>query len=133
MDVVELLPMDFLEAEVRVEDLDEIVTSEVFKAESLEDFRVVDNVVGVMGVSFLTGPRSETGGEELDKRDRGEDERVDVVASVLLREKKSVSFLVCFRGTVAVALVVLFETIVVVVGDGERRWEYLNKVATRVT
>ena len=86
VEVVELFPMDWLEAEVRVEDLDEIVVSEFFKAESLEDFRVVDNVIGVVSVSFLTGPRSETGGE-LDKRDRGEDERVEVVASVLLREK----------------------------------------------
>jgi hypothetical protein len=35
---------------------------------------------------------------------------------------------------VAVAFVVLFETIVVVVvGDGERRLKRLNKVATRVT
>lgn len=56
MDVVELLPTDLHEEEVRVEDLDEILVSEPFKAESLEDFRVVGNVVGTVGISFLIGP-----------------------------------------------------------------------------
>jgi len=87
MDVVELLLTDLLEAEVRVEDPDEIVMSPPFKAESLEDFRVVDNVVEAVNISFPTDPRSETGAGELDKLDRGEDERVEVVASVFLREK----------------------------------------------
>jgi len=83
MDVAEPLPMDLLETEVRVEDLDEIVMSGFFRAESLEDFRVI----GTVSISFLSGPRSETGGGELDKLDRDEDERVEVVASVLLRKK----------------------------------------------
>jgi len=87
MDVVELLPTDLLETELRVEDPDEIAIPPLFKAESLEDFRVVDNVTGSVGSSFLTDPRSETGAGELDKLDRGEDERVEVVTSVLLREK----------------------------------------------
>jgi hypothetical protein len=85
-EVAELLT-DLLEAEVRVEDPDEIVMSPLFKAESLEDFRVVDSVAGVARSSFLTDPRSETGAGEPDKLDRGEDERVEVVASVLLRKK----------------------------------------------
>lgn len=87
MDAVELFPTDLLEAEARVEDPDEIVVSGLFKAESLEDFRTVDNVVGTVNTWFLTDPRSETGAGELGKLDRGEDERVEVVASVLLREK----------------------------------------------
>jgi len=87
MDVVELLPTDLLEAEVRVEDPDEIVIPPLFKVESLEDFRVVDSVTGAVSNSFLNDPRSETGAGELDKLDRGEDERVEVVASALLREK----------------------------------------------
>ena len=95
MDVEELLRTDLLEAEVRVEDPDEIAMSPLFKAESLEDFRVVDSVVLTLGVSFLTDPRSDTGVGELDRLDRGEDERVEVVASVVLREKYSVSFFVC--------------------------------------
>jgi hypothetical protein len=82
MDVV-----DLFEAEERVEDLDEIVVSGFFKAESLEDFRVVDNAVETVSVSCLTVPRSGTGGGELDKLDRGEDERVEVVTSALLRKK----------------------------------------------
>ena len=86
-DVVEPLPKDLLEAEVRVEDAGEIVMSLPFKAESLEDFRVVDSSAGTASTSFLAGPRSETGTGELDKLDIGEVERVEVVGSVLLREK----------------------------------------------
>lgn len=86
-DVVEPLPMDLLEAEVRIEDPDEIAVSPPFKAESLEDFRVVDDTEGAVSSSLLADPRSETGTGELDKLDMGEDERVEVVASVLLREK----------------------------------------------
>ena len=87
MDVVGLLRTDLLEAEVRVEDPDEIVMSPLFKTESLEDLRVVDNAAGAVSNSFLTDPRSETGAGELDKLDRGEGERVGIEASVLLREK----------------------------------------------
>lgn len=65
----------------------EIVMSPVFIAESLEDFRVVDSVVGTVSSSFLTCPRSGAGAGELDRLDRGEDERVEVLASVVLREK----------------------------------------------
>ena len=86
-DVVEPLPADLLEAEVRNEDPDEIGVSSLFKAESLEDFRVLDDVAGAVGSPFLTDPRSETGAGELDKLDMGEDERVEVVASVVLRRK----------------------------------------------
>jgi hypothetical protein len=64
-----------------VEDLDEIVMSEFFKAESLEDFWGADKVAGTVSILFLNGPRSEAGGGELDKLDRGEDKRVDVGAS----------------------------------------------------
>ena len=87
MDVVEPLLKDLLEAEVRVEDADEIVMSPPFRAESLEDFRVVNNVEGTLSNSFLTDPRSETGAGELDKLDMGEVERVGEVGSVVLREK----------------------------------------------
>lgn len=86
MDVAELLRADLLEAEVRIEDPDEIVVSPLFKAESLEDFRVVNDVAGATSSSCLTDPRS-TGTGELDKLDMDEDERAEVVASVLLREK----------------------------------------------
>lgn len=87
MDVEEPLPTDLPEVEVRVEDPDEIAMLPLFKAESLEDFRVVDSAVGTMSISLLTGPRSETGAGELGELDRGEDERVGVAASVFLREK----------------------------------------------
>jgi len=118
IDVVEPLLKDLLEAEVRVEVPGEIVVPPSFRAESLEDFRVVNNVEGTLSTSFLADPRSETGVEELDKLDMGEDERVEEAGSVVLREKYSVSFLVCFWATFAV-LVDLFETIAaVVVGDG---------------
>ena len=61
--------------------------SSFFKAESLEDFRVVDDVVGAATTSFLTDPRSEAGAGEQDKLDRGEEERVEVVTPAGLREK----------------------------------------------
>ena len=87
MDVVEPLLKDLLEAEVRVEDPGEIATSLPFTAESLEDLRVENNVEGTVSTSFLADPRSETGVGELDKLEMGEVERVEVVGSVLLREK----------------------------------------------
>lgn len=86
-DTVELLPTDLVEAEERVEGPEEIVMSPPFNAESLEDFRVVDDVVRAASSSFLADPRFMTGAGELDKLDRGEDERVEVVGLVVLREK----------------------------------------------
>ena len=85
-DVVEPLLKDLLEAEVRLEDAGEIVEPPSFRAESLEDFRVVDDVEGTRSASFLADPRSETGAGELDKLDMGEVERVEE-GSVVLREK----------------------------------------------
>ena len=84
---MELLPTDLLEAEVRVEDPGEIAMSLPFKAESLEDLRVVSDVAGAVSTSFLTDPRSEIGAGELDRLDMGEDGRVETEASPLLREK----------------------------------------------
>jgi len=87
IEVVEPLPKDLLEAEVRVEDAGEIVVLLLFRAESLEDFREANDVVGAASTSFLADPRSGIGAGELDKLDMGEVERVEVVGSVLLREK----------------------------------------------
>lgn len=70
-----------------MEDPAEIEVSPPFRAESLEDFLVVNEASGVANESFLAGPRSETGAGELDKLDRGEEERAGVVASADLREK----------------------------------------------
>lgn len=70
-----------------MEDPAEIEVSPPFKAESLEDFLVVDEAGSLENASFLTGPRSETGAGELDKLERGEEERAWVVASAVLREK----------------------------------------------
>lgn len=70
-----------------MEDPAEIEVSPPFRAESLEDFLVVDEAGSLENASFLTGPRSETGAGELDKLERGEEERAGVVASAVLREK----------------------------------------------
>ena len=61
--------------------------SELFRAASLEDFRGTDEVDGTASVSSLIDLRSEAGAGELDKLGRGEDERDEMGASVLLREK----------------------------------------------
>lgn len=86
-EIVELLPTDLFEAEVRVGGPEEIVMPPLFEAESLEDFRIVGNVVEAASPSFLTDPRPVTGAGELDKLGRGEDECVEVVVSADLRKK----------------------------------------------
>ena len=87
MDVVEPRRKDLLEEEVQTEDPDEIGMSELFKAASLEDFRGTSDTDGSATVPSLIDPRSEAGAGELDNLGRGEDERDEMAASVLLREK----------------------------------------------